>query len=245
MINVILFSIRSEDALTHQYGFVQFNDNELDENTRLSQYVHLALKTDAQTVVKFMREAWQLKAPDLIISIAGGAKHFDLSARLRKAFQLGLVSAAATTSKPFRWHLFSRELFSVDAWIITTGTNAGVVKEVGQALNTYRYKNQKDGIEIPCIGIASWGYTAGKNQLDRSMSASTCNSTGELSIVTMPIQKYRYNLGVDAIQMVGSSLLPVSSCVCVIWFSIERRRGFQDTNVHSHRKRREAMRSRT
>jgi hypothetical protein len=46
-----------------------------------------------------MREGWRLPTPDLIISITGGAKRFELPARLRKAFQLGLVSAAATTSK--------------------------------------------------------------------------------------------------------------------------------------------------
>jgi hypothetical protein len=54
----------------------------------------------------------------------------------------------------------------LDAWLITAGTNAGVVKEVGGALNNYRYKNQKGGLDIPCIGIGSWGYTAGNDQLD-------------------------------------------------------------------------------
>jgi len=89
----------SDNTVTRQYGFIQFNDNELDETFRPCQYIHLALHTDAETVIKFMREAWHLPTPDLIISITGGAKYSDLSARLRKAFQIGLVSAAATTSK--------------------------------------------------------------------------------------------------------------------------------------------------
>jgi len=59
----------------------------------------LALKTDGKTVVKFMKDAWRLPTPDLIISITGGAKYADISARLKKAFQMGLVSAATTTSK--------------------------------------------------------------------------------------------------------------------------------------------------
>jgi hypothetical protein len=75
----------------------------------------------------------------------------------------------------------------LDAWIITAGTNAGVVKEVGQAINKYRYKNQIDGVDIPCIGIASWGYTAGKEQLERSLSV---------------VSEGGYNVGIDAIQMV-------------------------------------------
>jgi hypothetical protein len=96
-----LFNL-SEDSVTQQYGFIKFNDNELDENFRPAQYIHLALKTDAETVVKFMTEAWHLRTPDLIISITGGAKYSELSARLRKTFQIGLVSAAATTSKLFK-----------------------------------------------------------------------------------------------------------------------------------------------
>lgn len=75
----------------------------------------------------------------------------------------------------------------LDAWILTAGTNAGVVKEVGEALNKYRYKNQVDGLDIPCIGIASWGYTAGNEQLDRSLSFTTDSG---------------HNKGISAIQMV-------------------------------------------
>jgi len=77
---------------------VKFTDEDLDETTRLSQYIRLALKTNPGTVVKFMKEAWGLRTPDLIISITGGAKYSELSARLRKAFQVGVVSAAAATS---------------------------------------------------------------------------------------------------------------------------------------------------
>lgn len=69
--------------------------------------------------------------------------------------------------------MFIKLISFIDAWIITAGTNAGVVKEVGGALNKYRYKNRTDGVEIPCIGIGSWGYTAGKDQLDRSLSTGS------------------------------------------------------------------------
>ncbi len=40
------------------------------------------------------------------------------------------------------------------------------MKEVGEALNNYRYKNRQYGLDVHCIGIASWGYTAGNEQLD-------------------------------------------------------------------------------
>ena len=47
--------------------------------------------------------------------------------------------------------------------------NSGVIKEVGEALNNDRYKNLKHGLEIPCIGVASWQYTSGVEQLSIPM----------------------------------------------------------------------------
>ncbi len=78
---------------------MKFDENELDSTSRLSQYIRLSLNTNAETVVKFMKEGWRLPTPDLIISVTGGAKSFIMSARLRKIFQRGLVAAAMTTSK--------------------------------------------------------------------------------------------------------------------------------------------------
>ncbi|CAF4895084.1 unnamed protein product, partial [Rotaria sp. Silwood2] len=119
------------DQITKQYGFMKFDENKLDNTTRLSQYIRLSLNTNAEIVVKFMQQGWSLAKPDLIISVTGGAKNCDMSARLRQIFQSGLVAAAITTN----------------AWLITAGTNAGVVKEVGEALNKYRYKKRKNGLD--------------------------------------------------------------------------------------------------
>ena len=78
---------------------MKFDELRLDSNARLSQYIRLNLDTNADVVVKFMLQGWGLPTPDLIISVTGGAKHCDMSARLRKVFQRGLVAAAVTTSK--------------------------------------------------------------------------------------------------------------------------------------------------
>lgn len=158
-----------------------------------------------------MREAWKLQTPDLIISITGGAKHFELPARLRKAFQLGIVSVAATTSKSKHLQLVYFKKSFIDAWIMTQGTNTGVVKEVGEALNKYRYTNQKDGLDIPCIGIASWGYTAGKDQLERSHSTVdelTTDSNGHVLKKTN-----RFSIGIDALQSVRLDLICMFSYI--------------------------------
>ncbi len=85
--------------MTTQYGYLKFDEDELDSTTRLSQYIRLALQTNATTVVEFMQYGWRLSTPDLIISVTGGGKQCNMSAHLRKTFQHGLAVAAATTSK--------------------------------------------------------------------------------------------------------------------------------------------------
>jgi hypothetical protein len=54
------------------------------------------------------------------------------------------------------------ELTFLDAWIITEGIHAGVMKEVGDAVDKRRYKNTKTPSKVQCIGIGSWNYTTGK-----------------------------------------------------------------------------------
>jgi hypothetical protein len=85
--------------VTDQYGYLKFDFNELSSFTRLSQYIRLALGTNAKTIVEFMQRGWRLPTPDLIISVTGGGKQCNMSTHLRKTFQRGLVAAAATTSK--------------------------------------------------------------------------------------------------------------------------------------------------
>jgi len=47
-----------------------------------------------------------------------------------------------------------------------------VIKEVGKALNNYRYKNRKHALDVPCIGIGSWKDIAGIEQLDCASKVS-------------------------------------------------------------------------
>jgi len=85
--------------VTKEYGYIKFGEDDLDSATRLSQYIRLALQTNATTVVEFLRSGWCLATPDLIISVTGGGKRCQISTHLRRTFQRGLVVAAATTSK--------------------------------------------------------------------------------------------------------------------------------------------------
>ena len=83
--------------------------------------------------------------------------------------------------------------FFTDAWLITAGTNAGVVKEVGEALNNYRYKNHKHALDIPCIGICNWQYTAGNEQLESLTMKSPMTENNDVNFTTESIQLVRLN----------------------------------------------------
>ena len=97
--NNAFFVFDRDQPLTQQYGFIKFDEEELDKTSRLSQFFRLAMDTDPETVVRFIQEGWNLPTPDLIISVTGGAKQASLSPSLRKTFQRGLVAAATNTSK--------------------------------------------------------------------------------------------------------------------------------------------------
>ncbi|CAF1428837.1 unnamed protein product, partial [Rotaria sp. Silwood1] len=153
-------------GLADVYGFIKFSGEKCGTTTRHSQYIRLSVATKAETIVKFMYNGWNLPKPDIIISITGGAKNDGMPEQVRKIFQMGLVSAASRAN----------------AWLITSGTNAGVVEKVGEAINYCRYNNRKNALDIPCIGIASWGYIAENEQLDNKPIRSLVNVTNTRSI---------------------------------------------------------------
>ncbi|CAF3951776.1 unnamed protein product [Rotaria sordida] len=106
----------------------------------------------AKHLIELLRDKWKLPPPELIISVTGGAKVFNLSQRSRIALQKGLVSAAVTT----------------DAWVFTGGTHAGVMKDVGDAFEKWTYKTStvdRGLVQVPVIGIASWYYATNYRQL--------------------------------------------------------------------------------
>lgn len=62
--------------------------------------------------------------PKLILSVTGGAQNFRVSSRLKKALKTELMRAAVSTN----------------AWIITGGSNSGVMKLVGDAVAEESHK---------------------------------------------------------------------------------------------------------
>jgi transient receptor potential cation channel subfamily M protein 2 len=97
-------------------------------------------------ILNLLFACWKLEKPKLVISVTGGAQNFLMKPKLKDVFRKGLVKAAISTN----------------AWISTGGTNAGVMKHVGEAIQKYPLNpNQK----IVVLGIANWCTTANNTLL--------------------------------------------------------------------------------
>lgn len=131
---------------TNAYGEIDFLGQ--GKQAKRSPYVRLSHDTDVQLILKLMLDRWDLEIPNLVISVTGGAKSFVLKPRLKEVFRRGLIKAAKSTS----------------AWIITGGTNAGVMKHVGEAVKEQEITfGSEDKVNV--IGVASWGIVDRKDSL--------------------------------------------------------------------------------
>jgi hypothetical protein len=89
-----------------------------------------------------MEQFWRLPTPDLLISVTGAAKNIQLDQTLAKKFAQGL----------------SNVLHATEAWVITAGTQHGVMDLVGSALDEY-------GVTAPLIAICPWAVVKDKDKL--------------------------------------------------------------------------------
>lgn len=214
----ILFSPLFSE-ITKQYGYLKFDEDNLNTTTRLSQYIRLALHTNPRIVVEFLQQGWRLPPPGLIISVTGGGKQCKMSIHLRKTFQRGIVAAAATTSKRTKKCLVTKRTFIwlfIDAWLLTGGRNCGVVKEVGKALNNYRYKNRQHGLDVPCIGLCTWEYTACTDQLEISTIDSTLNNENDTKVTFQWLKSRRHSRVESTIPLVrGHFQRKINGILCI------------------------------
>uniref|UniRef100_A0A3P9PMV4 TRPM SLOG domain-containing protein n=1 Tax=Poecilia reticulata TaxID=8081 RepID=A0A3P9PMV4_POERE len=111
-------------------------------------YVRVSADTEATVLYQLLTEQWGLSPPNLLISVTGGANNFYLKSHLKKVFYRGLMKIAQTTG----------------AWIITGGTNVGVMRHVGQAVKDFALSNTKQK-EIAAIGVAPWGAIHNREKL--------------------------------------------------------------------------------
>ena len=112
------------------------------------KYIRIENETKPRDLIKFIysEKGWNLPKPKLIISVTGGTKQFKMPNNMKIAFKRGLIKAAVST----------------DAWIITCGINDALTRSVGDALAEELDKSE---LNIPILGIASWGVINMKEKL--------------------------------------------------------------------------------
>ncbi|KAK2154072.1 hypothetical protein NP493_2229g00014 [Ridgeia piscesae] len=120
---------------TDSYGTIEFQGG---PHPIKAQYVRLDYETKPGLVLELLTKHWGLEMPKLLISVHGGIANFDLQPKLKRVFHKGLFKAAKTTG----------------AWIMTGGTNTGVMFHVGEALGDTLTQARNN---IVSIGIAPWG----------------------------------------------------------------------------------------
>uniref|UniRef100_A0A8B9VTT1 Transient receptor potential cation channel subfamily M member 2 n=1 Tax=Anas zonorhyncha TaxID=75864 RepID=A0A8B9VTT1_9AVES len=116
---------------------------------KMGKYVRVSSDTPPRVIYHLMTQHWGLDAPNLLISVTGGAKNFIMKPRLKNIFRQGLVKVAQTTG----------------AWIITGGSHAGVMKQVGEAVRDFILNCSYKEAEIVTIGIATWGTVYNRDSL--------------------------------------------------------------------------------
>uniref|UniRef100_A0A672V7V2 Transient receptor potential cation channel subfamily M member 2 n=1 Tax=Strigops habroptila TaxID=2489341 RepID=A0A672V7V2_STRHB len=116
---------------------------------KMGKYVRVSSDTPPWVIYHLMTHHWGLDAPNLLISVTGGAKNFIMKPRLKNIFRQGLVKVAQTTG----------------AWIITGGSHAGVMKQVGEAVRDFILSCSHKESEIVTIGVATWGTVYNRESL--------------------------------------------------------------------------------
>eukprot|EP00105_Crassostrea_gigas_P034984 XP_019919132.1 PREDICTED: transient receptor potential cation channel subfamily M member 6 [Crassostrea gigas] len=134
------------------FGKICFVNN---ENSKPAKYIRLSHNDSVDKCLKLMENHWKImepKRPSLCISVIGGAKSFKLDNRMRETFNAGLIKAAKTTN----------------AWLITTGSNVGVMRAVGNAVSegqSFLWDGDRITHTLRLIGIGPWGYVKNRKKL--------------------------------------------------------------------------------
>ncbi|XP_039539523.1 transient receptor potential cation channel subfamily M member 2 isoform X2 [Pimephales promelas] len=130
---------------TDAFGDISFGG--LGQKT--GKYVRVSSSTTCESLYQLMTEQWKLRPPNLLVSVTGGAKNFNMKNHLKDKFRRGLIKVAQTTG----------------AWILTGGTNAGVMKHVGMAVRDYTLSSGLMEGQMIVIGVAPWGVIHNRDTL--------------------------------------------------------------------------------
>ncbi len=109
---------------------------------RVANFLSFSDTTSEALLANIFQRHWRIPSPDAIISITGGAQDFVLTPQLHSVFKKGLVDAVSCAN----------------VWMVTGGTDSGVMKLVGNTMASVGHKR-------PLIGVAAWGVVNGREKL--------------------------------------------------------------------------------
>uniref|UniRef100_K1QLP0 Transient receptor potential cation channel subfamily M member 8 n=1 Tax=Magallana gigas TaxID=29159 RepID=K1QLP0_MAGGI len=129
---------------TNAFGEIEFVG--YDEIQR--KYVRMDAETKMGDVLHLLLDVWDMKKPNLLISVIGGTENFRLKSKLKDIFRRGMIKASKSTG----------------AWIISGGMNSGVMKYVGEAMRDY-WLTAASTVPAVALGIANWGSVKNREDL--------------------------------------------------------------------------------
>ena len=134
------------------FGALDFGRVEFAASKRMpAKWARFPAETSSQSILQSLIASWRLPAPSVIISVTGGAKSLELNDKQKLVFRRGLLQAAKQASAGGGDDIDGE--VPTTAWIVTGGTQSGVMELVGRAVQGLEIEDPP----IPCIGIAPWG----------------------------------------------------------------------------------------
>ncbi|KAL4230550.1 hypothetical protein ACF0H5_010931 [Mactra antiquata] len=123
------FSVNTQDSATYRHATLKCgNISFVKDSTELEyelkkHYLCVGYDTKMQEVTDFMARFWNMKNPNIVLSVISSCENFKpwKSQRLKDDFQKGILKAANTTNM----------------WIVTNGIDAGIPKIIGDAVNEH------------------------------------------------------------------------------------------------------------
>ncbi|KAH0623928.1 hypothetical protein JD844_007134 [Phrynosoma platyrhinos] len=82
-----------QEVPTDAFGDISFTGL----GQKVGKYVRVSNNTPPRIIYQLMTQHWGLDIPNLLISVTGGAKNFNMKLRLKNIFRRGLVKVAQTT----------------------------------------------------------------------------------------------------------------------------------------------------
>ncbi|XP_077991932.1 transient receptor potential cation channel subfamily M member-like 2 isoform X2 [Glandiceps talaboti] len=136
--------------MSYTRGEIRFTTNS-ETQARSAKFILVSDEDDykaaARSVLGIMLVEWGYTKPQLMISVVGGSKRFNVKENQENVFISGIRKLTKTTGT---------------TWFMTSGSNVGAVKLVGQAMQRISIKVRD---KVSCIGIAAWTGINGKETI--------------------------------------------------------------------------------